>query len=74
MMTANRILTADHADLVPASPSGREQVARRENPPKNTISNAEISNLIGPDALSESAVAKGLLREIALRISGKKII
>jgi hypothetical protein len=71
-MTANRILNANDADLVPASATGREQVARRETPPKNTISNTEISRLIGPDAFSKESVTKGFLRDIALRIPVKK--
>jgi predicted kinase len=70
-MTANRILTVEHVDLVPASAAGREQVARRESPPKNTISNAEIGELIGPEAISRDTVAKGSLRDIALQISRK---
>jgi hypothetical protein len=71
-MTAIRILTTSHADLIPASATGREQVARRENPPKNTISNVEVGKLIGSQVFSRESVSKGLLREMTLRIFRKK--
>jgi hypothetical protein len=71
-MTASRILTTKHADLVPASDAGREKLAQRESTPKNTVSSTEITKLIGRRKISSEALDAGLLRDIALRISKRR--